>query len=64
MAEDKAKHNILPISQLLGITQITRQRHDESDSSGVYEPCPYCGGRGNRKVSRVAVSIEDSTKSQ
>ena len=29
MAEDKAKHNILPISQL-GIMQITRQRHDES----------------------------------
>ena len=37
MATDKAKHNILPISQL-GIMQITRQRHDESNSSGVYEP--------------------------
>ena len=33
---DKAKHNILPISQL-GIMQITRQRHDESNSSGIYE---------------------------
>lgn len=56
MAEDKAKHNILPISQL-GIMQITRQRHDESNSSGVYEPCPYCKGRGVVKSPR-SVSIE------
>ena len=44
MADDKAKHNILPISQL-GIMQITSQRHDESNSSGIYEPCPYCKGK-------------------
>ena len=56
MADDKAKHNILPISQL-GIMQITRQRHDESNSSGVYESCPYCNGRGIVKSPR-AVSIE------
>jgi len=56
MSEDKAKHNILPISQL-GIMQITRQRHDESNSSGVYEPCPYCKGRGVVKSPR-SVSIE------
>ena len=56
MADDKAKHNILPISQL-GIMQITRQRHDESNSSGVYEPCPYCNGRGIVKSPR-SVSIE------
>ena len=56
MAEDKAKHNILPISEL-GIMQISRQRHDESNSSGVYESCPYCKGRGIVKSSR-AVSIE------
>ena len=37
MADDKAKHNILPISQL-GIMQITRQRHDESNSSGYTNP--------------------------
>ena len=60
MAEDKAKHNILPISQL-GIMQITRQRHDESNSSGVYEPCPYCMGRGIVKSPR-AVSIEIQRK--
>ena len=60
MANDKAKHNILPISQL-GIMQITRQRHDESNSSGVYEPCPYCSGRGIVKSPR-AVSIEIQRK--
>ena len=60
MAEDKAKHNILPISQL-GIMQITRQRHDESNSSGIYEPCPYCVGRGIVKSPR-SVSIEIQRK--
>ncbi len=60
MADDKAKHNILPISQL-GIMQITRQRHDESNSSGVYESCPYCNGRGIVKSPR-AVSIEIQRK--
>ena len=56
MSDDKAKHNILPISEL-GIMQITRQRHDESNSSGVYESCPYCKGRGIIKSPR-SVSIE------
>ena len=56
MSDDKAKHNILPISEL-GILQITRQRHDESNSSGVYEPCPYCKGRGIVKSPR-SISIE------
>ena len=56
MADDKAKHNILPISEL-GIMQITRQRHDESNASGVYDSCPYCKGRGIVKSSR-SISIE------
>jgi len=56
MADDKAKHNILPISEL-GIMQITRQRHDESNASGVYESCPYCKGRGIIKSPR-SISIE------
>ena len=60
MAEDKAKHNILPISQL-GIMQITRQRHDESNSSGIYEACPYCIGRGIVKSPR-SISIEIQRK--
>ena len=56
MSDDKAKHNILPISEL-GIMQITRQRHDESNASGVYESCPYCKGRGIIK-SPCSISIE------
>lgn len=60
MADDKAKHNILPISQL-GIMQITRQRHDESNSSGIYEPCPYCVGRGIVRSPR-SISIEIQRK--
>ncbi len=60
MAIDKAKHNVLPISQL-GIMQITRQRHDESNSSGIYQACPYCSGRGIVKSPR-SVSIEIQRK--
>ncbi|MBO94804.1 MAG: ribonuclease E/G [Opitutales bacterium] len=56
MAQDKAKHNILPISSL-GIMQMTRQRHAESTVSGIYVGCPYCNGRGSVKSPR-AVSIE------
>ncbi len=56
MAQDKAKHNILPISSL-GIMQMTRQRHAESTISGIYVGCPYCNGRGSVKSPR-AVSIE------
>ena len=56
MAQDKAKHNILPISSL-GIMQMTRQRHAESTISGIYVGCPYCTGRGSVKSPR-AVSVE------
>ncbi|MEO0509855.1 MAG: Rne/Rng family ribonuclease [Verrucomicrobiota bacterium] len=56
MAGDKAKNHILPISTL-GIMQMTRQRHSESHSSGVYTDCPYCNGRGKVKSSRT-MSVE------
>jgi len=56
MAGDKAKNHILPISTL-GIMQMTRQRHSESHSSGVYTACPYCNGRGTVKSSRT-MSVE------
>ena len=56
MAGDKAKNHILPISTL-GIMQMTRQRHSESHSSGVYTECPYCNGRGMVKSSRT-MSVE------
>lgn len=56
MAGDKAKTHVLPISQL-GIMQMTRQRHSESKSSGLYIPCPYSNGRGVVKSPRT-MSIE------
>lgn len=56
MANDKAKNHILPISTL-GIMQMTRQRHSESHSSGIYTDCPYCHGRGTVKSART-MSVE------
>lgn len=56
MAMDKAKSHILPISQL-GIMQMTRQRHSESHSSGIYQGCPYCSGKGIVKSPR-SMSVE------
>ncbi len=52
MEKDKAKSQVLPISQL-GIMQMTRQRHAKSNSSEIYMPCPYCGGKGLVKSSRT-----------
>lgn len=58
MAMDKAKSHILQISQL-GIMQMTRQRHTESVSSGLYSTCPYCTGRGTVKSARtMSVDIQ------
>jgi ribonuclease G len=56
MKKDKAKCHILPISQL-GILQMSRQRHKESTSSGIYTTCPYCSGRGIVKSDRT-MSVE------
>jgi ribonuclease G len=56
MANDKAKCHILPISTL-GIMEMTRQRHKESVSSGLYTTCPYCNGRGAVKSART-MSVE------
>ena len=52
MEKDKAKSQVLPISQL-GIMQMTRQRHSKSNSSGIYVQCPYCGGKGIVKSART-----------
>jgi len=56
MKKDKAKCHILPISQL-GIMQMSRQRHKESTSSGIYTTCHYCSGRGIVKSDRT-MSVE------
>jgi ribonuclease G len=42
---DKAKTQILPISQL-GLLEMTRQRVQESISRSLYMECPSCKGRG------------------
>lgn len=60
MSKDKAKCHILPISPL-GIMQMTRQRSQESTSSGMYVPCPYCQGRGIVKSVR-SLSVEIQRK--
>ena len=60
MSNDKAKNHILPISPL-GIMQMTRQRQQESTSSGLYTDCPYCRGRGIVK-SATTVSVEMQRK--
>src|SRR5262249_61702411 len=48
LKRDKSKTHVLPISPL-GLMEMTRQRAAESISGAVFEPCPYCGGRGKGK---------------
>lgn len=56
MAKDRAKNHVLPISQL-GILQMSRQRHKESISRGIYTSCPYCQGKSVVKSART-MSVE------
>ncbi|GBL42866.1 ribonuclease G [Verrucomicrobiota bacterium] len=60
MEGDRAKHQILPISQL-GVLQMTRQRHTESNTTSMYTACPHCVGRGIVKNPRT-VSVEIQRK--
>ena len=60
MEDDRAKHQILPISQL-GVLQMTRQRHTESNTTSMYTACPHCAGRGIVKNPRT-VSVEIQRK--
>lgn len=53
---DKAKTHILPISPV-GLTEMTRQRQEESIRDAVYEDCPNCKGRGIVK-SAETMSVE------
>ncbi|MGK0189532.1 MAG: ribonuclease G [Verrucomicrobiales bacterium] len=54
--KDKAKTQVLQISQL-GLMEMTRQRLQESLTQSMYEPCPYCQGRGKIK-STETMSVE------
>jgi len=56
LRRDKAKTHVLPISPL-GLMEMTRQRAAESISGSVFEPCPYCHGRGKVK-SAMTMSVE------
>lgn len=56
LGEDKAKTNILKISEL-GLVEMTRKRTHEDLVRYLTEPCGYCEGRGYHK-SRRTVSFE------
>jgi ribonuclease G len=56
LCRDKAKTNVLPISNL-GLLEMTRQRVDEGILSSMYVDCPYCNGRGSVKSS-LSMSVE------
>lgn len=45
MADDKAKHTVLPITKF-GLMQITRQRVRPEAIQDIEEVCPSCGGTG------------------
>jgi ribonuclease G len=56
LKKDKAKTQILPISQI-GLMEMTRQRLNESLRDTMFEPCPYCSGRGRVKTT-FTMSVE------
>jgi ribonuclease G len=56
LKRDKARTNVLPISDL-GILEMTRQRVEESILSSTYTDCPYCKGRGAVK-SPLGMSVD------
>jgi ribonuclease G len=54
MREDKARTNILRISEL-GLVEMTRKRTRESLGQLLSSPCPHCQGTGRvRSVERLA----------
>ena len=56
LKKDKARTNVLPISQL-GLLEMTRQRYEESVYTSTYVECEYCAGRGRVKSS-LTMSVE------
>ncbi len=56
LKNDRAKTRVLPISHL-GLMQMTRQRDQKSLLDKIYDPCPYCNGRGKVK-SPTTTSVE------
>ena len=58
MANDRARHNILPLSKF-GLMQITRQRMRTALDIETYETCPSCYGKG---VVRPSLLFTDTLK--
>ena len=58
MANDRARHNILPLSKF-GLMQITRQRVRPALDIETYETCPSCYGKG---VVRPSLLFTDTLK--
>ncbi len=56
LKKDKAKTQVLQISPI-GLMEMTRQRLSESLRDSMYEPCPYCLGRGRIKTP-MTMSVE------
>ncbi|MBB5020944.1 Rne/Rng family ribonuclease [Desulfurispira natronophila] len=48
LSQDRAKTNILPISEL-GLVEMTRKRVRDSIGRVLHEPCHYCDGKGHLK---------------
>lgn len=62
MANDRAKHNILPLSKF-GLMQITRQRVRPEQIIKINETCPSCRGTGEMSPSiNLIEQIEDDIK--
>ncbi|MBO5026008.1 MAG: Rne/Rng family ribonuclease [Bacteroidaceae bacterium] len=59
MRNDRAKHNILPLSKF-GLMQITRQRVRPAIDVNVEEVCPTCFGRGSIKSSYLFTDTLES----
>jgi ribonuclease G len=50
LSKDRAKACVVDITPL-GLMEITRKRTGDNLSAAMYEPCPYCGGKGMIKDS-------------
>ena len=71
MSEDRAKHNILPLSKF-GLMQITRQRVRPEMTISTDEKCPVCRGEGKTasailitdEIERTLVTIVEKVKTR
>ncbi len=60
LSKDRAKIKVLPFSEI-GVVELTRERRTLSLENLLYQPCPYCRGKGLLKTLETRV-IEVLTK--